>query len=179
MMERLLPPPIGFTCTPKVVGLAVSILFVMITGLALIPNVAVKQTGNGILERYVKTTFPQGWGFFTKSGREPIIVPYLQTDRGTAELTTSPVGQARYALGMSRTGRAQGIELGLLLKFLEGHWEECSNRDSRKCLEEASEKPFSVNATNHSPLPSVCGDVIFLETEPVPFEFRELGTNMT
>lgn len=70
-------------------------------------------------------------------------------------------------------GRAQGIELGLLLKYLDNTWKQCDTRDSNKCLENADRTP-SQEIENISPSPSVCGDVIFLETEPIPFHFRDL-----
>lgn len=157
----------------RIVGSFASVVFVVVTGLSSVPNLAVDQTGKGLLEKYVKTTLPQGWGFFTKSGKDPIIVPYGISGNQTHSISTSPVGQPKYAFGLSRTGRAQGIELGLLLKYLDNTWKPCDSRNSDKCLERADREPTQT-IQNISPHPSVCGEVIFLETEPVPFHFRNL-----
>lgn len=158
----------------KMIGSIVSVIFLVVTGLASIPNIAIDQTGAGTLEKYVKSTFPQGWGFFTKSGRDPIIVPYQVEEKGNVTpLSTSPVGQLKYGAGLSRLGRAQGIELGMLLKPLDGNWSKCETRDANSCLDSAG-KDSVVEIKNISPLPSVCGKVIFIETEPIPFHFRNI-----
>lgn len=157
----------------KSVGALVCVVFFVITGFGSIPNIAVDQNGKSTLERYVKATFPQGWGFFTKSGQDPVIVPYGISEGKIESISASPVGRPKYALGLSRVGRAQGIEMGLLMKHLDNTWEKCASRDAEKCVNRAKREPVQA-IENISPHPSVCGDVIFLETEPVPFHFRNL-----
>src|SRR4051812_32531054 len=77
---------------------------------------------------------PQGWGFFTRNPREPQIVPFLRNGHWRSA-NLGPHAQFKYALGLNRRSRAQGVEMGLLLgKLGIAEWTPCE-AELATCLE--------------------------------------------
>lgn len=110
---------------------------------------------------------PQGWAFFTRSPREPYLLPYVRASSGQWE--SAHVGQhahPKHAFGLNRASRAQGVEMGLLQSEIdEDDWRDCDGAPE-DCLPAL---PVTVTAENESPRPTLCGDVALLRQEPVPW----------
>jgi len=158
----------------RLVAGIVTAAFLAITALASVPNVAISQNSK-IMTEGVKRALPQGWGFFTKSGRDPSISPYSVRNGKAQNISMAPVGQPKYALGFSRTGRAQGIEVGILLQNLVGAWTSCLDLTSvDECVDTAAKKSPSRTVENPTPDPTVCGDTLLLESEPTLLLYREV-----
>src|SRR5262245_5362158 len=59
---------------------------------------------------------PQGWGFFTRDPREPDPYIFLRAADGRwRPAAQAPNKPPAHGLGLSRSSRALGIEMGLLL----------------------------------------------------------------
>lgn len=63
---------------------------------------------------------PQGWAFFTRNPREPRVLPFVAESGTWRSANLGPHAQARYAFGLDRKSRAQGVEVGLLMGGLSG-----------------------------------------------------------
>lgn len=119
--------------------------------------------------------FPQGWAFFSKSQRDPLIAPYSLNEQGTAiSLSKLPSTQADYLWGMSRNARAQGVEVALYAsKLPSGSWKECSSFIIDECIRQNSQMK-AVKVDNPTPSPSICGESYIVESEPVAWSYRHL-----
>lgn len=115
---------------------------------------------------------PQGWAFFTKSPRDPEMVPFKKAPGDWQPLTLTPHASPRNAFGLNRESRAQGVEIAMLLSAAKkDDWRECSD-DRQHCL-----KSFGTPARhveNRSPDPTLCGTVGLLQERPTPWAWRDL-----
>lgn len=118
---------------------------------------------------------PQGWGFFTRDPSEADLLFYRAE---TLEpLWVTPQGRVENAFGVSRTQRAQGPEAAALLEGVaESDWHECQlGQTLQNCVHQMNEDGTSVvTAVNESPVQTLCGPVIFSQSDPVPWSFRDL-----
>jgi antimicrobial peptide system SdpA family protein len=120
---------------------------------------------------------PEGWAFFTRDPREPRLLPYRRgTDGIWAYAHAGPHADIRNVFGLDRISRAQGVEIGLLLgEFADTAWRTCTDAPTL-CLDD---QPPSVPITNHSPAPTLCGDVGLVRQEPVPWAWARVGSETT
>jgi antimicrobial peptide system SdpA family protein len=119
---------------------------------------------------------PQGWKFFTRSAREETTSPYLRGEDGRwRSASTAPNFQARNLFGASRDGRAQGVEIGLILRDASHATREACRATPEICLDRARS-----TATLHTPSPSptLCGDVGFVFRKPVPWAWSRSKVQM-
>ncbi|MER5730376.1 SdpA family antimicrobial peptide system protein [Streptomyces sp. NPDC002138] len=115
---------------------------------------------------------PQGWAFFTKSPRDPEVVPYGKTSDGWRALSLTPHASPHNSFGLDRASRAQGVEISLLLAAAQkGDWRDCTD-DSQTCLANA-EAPTR-RLENGSPEPTLCGTVGLVQARPTPYAWRDL-----
>jgi antimicrobial peptide system SdpA family protein len=114
---------------------------------------------------------PQGWGFFTRDAREQQVLPFVW-EKGWKPANLGPHAQLRYAFGLNRRSRAQGVEMGLLQgQIAAKKWSKCDS-EPIACLESL---PVSERLKNDSPLPSLCGQVAFVRQEPTPWAWAVEG----
>jgi antimicrobial peptide system SdpA family protein len=120
---------------------------------------------------------PQGWAFFTRDPREPDVIAYLPSISGSWRRDASgPQAQVAYAFGWSRRLRAKGVEMGRLLTVLRpSDWREC-HAEPPLCF---GSLPVQSRLRNSSPIPSLCGDVAFVQQEPVPWAWFTSGVQVT
>ncbi|TQS89908.1 SdpA family antimicrobial peptide system protein [Arthrobacter sp. TS-15] len=119
------------------------------------------------------SAMPQGWAFFSKSPRDPSVAPYREDASGSLEsLSRLPTTRVENLFGVSREGRAQGVEVALISSGSEaGNWMDCSSPVVQECVELLRDAP-SIAVTNAVASPTVCGDVVLVQTTPVPWSFR-------
>jgi antimicrobial peptide system SdpA family protein len=117
--------------------------------------------------RSVMTTLlPEGWKFFTRNPQEAQVRPYALRDGTWASASLLPNSRARNWLGIDRSGRAQGIEIGLLGESVPADaWVPCDEAPL-ECLARA---PVGATFANKSPRPTLCGAVGFVAQPPVPW----------
>jgi antimicrobial peptide system SdpA family protein len=121
-------------------------------------------------ESSIKTTLqavvPEGWGFFTRDPREARLLPFLRTEGSWLGASEGPNGEPWNAFGFNRAARAQGVEMGLLETMVPNNaWKECSD-EIPNCLDTAAS---SVQVSNPTPSPTLCGDVGLAQREVVPW----------
>lgn len=72
----------------------------------------------------IMSSFPQGWGFFTKSPVDPMIVVYRQDSTKRTRITYLNYSADNY-WGFSKTSRAVGIEMAKILPLIpKSAWRE-------------------------------------------------------
>lgn len=109
---------------------------------------------------------PQGWAFFTRDPREPKFEAFLR--RGD-RWVRAPVGpNRRFLFGVSRLGRARGIEWGLVAFPLAGtDWRTC-RVPVAECLDGSG---TARHLRNRSPSPVLCGEVGLVRRAITPWAF--------
>jgi antimicrobial peptide system SdpA family protein len=136
---------------------------------AQLPANAVQLPYEMKLGQPIRLVLPQGWAFFTRSPREPDVVPYLRVDGRWRAALATPNAEPRNLFGLSRTARAQGVELGMLIGELgRDQWLDCTV-DPTVCLERAT----SVAARNTSLIPTLCGQVGLVSQQPLPWAWSQ------
>ena len=109
---------------------------------------------------------PQGWGFFTRSPREPINVAYAVRDTHLAQISF-PNTSTRNLLGLSRSARAMDVELATLLgPILRATWVECK---TDPLAHSSWESLRPVKLRNWSRTRYLCGEILIVRTPPVPW----------
>ena len=115
---------------------------------------------------------PEGWKFFTRNPREDHSILLGREKDGTwKNLGLGPNFTWRTYLGFGRLPRAQGIELGLLMHNIpKANFVSCTDLPE-KCLDSVE---HSVDLTNVSPAPTLCGTVGFVMQKQVPWAWSRL-----
>jgi antimicrobial peptide system SdpA family protein len=110
---------------------------------------------------------PQGWGFFTKSPREPSQRFYRVGPAGL-ERIDYPNASFKALGGISRSARAFSLEAApLLIQIPKSDWRECTVQ-VEKCAVAASEFALK-RVRNTSRLRQLCGRILIDERPPVPW----------
>lgn len=121
-------------------------------------------------QRLIKTQafFPQGWKFFTRSPREDASDAYVKDDSNNwgsiIQSNSSPIN----FFGASRMTRAKSVESALLLLSAAENkieWVKC-DESPQICAEKI---PSNGEIINTSPVPYICGEVLFILQPPVPW----------
>lgn len=78
-----------------------------------------------------------------------------------------PNNKVKNLFGIKRYGRAQGIELGLIISNLPNSlkWSTCK-KDVKTCVHNMKTQQAIVNPT---PYPTICGDIGIERSTPVPW----------
>jgi len=136
-----------------------------------LPSNVVALRGEQPLRTFFTRLLPQGWGFFTKPPDSPEVSPFLVEDGVIRHVSRFPNSKAENLFGASREQRSQGPEMANL-SHLAREWVTCAEVDG-DCRVAAVEtlEPTPVSST--APVPTLCGQVVLVETVPVPWVFRE------
>lgn len=113
---------------------------------------------------------PQGWGFFTRNPRERQYRVYEKSDSSWVRFLQTNAHR-NHLFGIRRTGSAQGMELGRLLRSAPGdswvhgrvRFDEAPSRD---------EVP-AVPIQNVIQRPTMCGEFMIVHQEPVPWAWSK------
>jgi sporulation delaying protein A len=135
-------------------------------------------TPSGKIQLYVKSFFPEGWGFFSKNPRDADVYIYSVKD-GDFMLKT-PSSSFENLLGLKRDARAQGAEYGILLKQLSAdkvQWYECKNISHLDCFT-ANRGVFAIQLQNPSYTPTLCGELWIVLQAQVPWAWSGRQTYM-
>jgi antimicrobial peptide system SdpA family protein len=140
-------------------------------------NILWERTQLPALRVELNTIAGQNFAFFTRSPEDNQIIAYrLNPDGATTEsLMVTPQGKASNLFGLSRTQRAQGPELANLVRVIRlNAWADCTGLDRPTCVERASGRP-KVLLHNDSPVPTVCGRVVFTVESTTKWAYRRLA----
>ena len=149
-------------------GLAAAIVAVTVHGS--MPYNAIESN----LVRDLQTTAwaPESWRFFTRNPQEEQVAPYSRTGESWTP-ASSPGGSPRYLFGLDRAGRAQGVELGLLLEGMpKASFRACDDDEAPEVCLSKTTKVFRLK--NETPRPSLCGQIGVVSKKPVPWAWARL-----
>jgi antimicrobial peptide system SdpA family protein len=122
----------------------------------------------------VHAVLPQGWAFFTKSPRDPILTAYEFDEQGRPRRVpeiSSP--DHRNLFGINRRGRAIGTELAHLLDAVPPErWIACEPAGDQCVSRARAGSPYRV--VSPVPGPRLCGEVVFAVESVVPYAYRNL-----
>ncbi|WP_157693510.1 SdpA family antimicrobial peptide system protein [Pseudarthrobacter equi] len=137
---------------------------------AVSPNSVFHPPGMAGVKEGVSKVIPQGWGFFTKSPRDPFLLVYSGKEEAR-ELLQMPTVKAENYFGLSRYGRAQPVELANIVNTIEPDtWSKCGPT-TQGCLEIDSP---AVEVRNEKHAPTLCGSLTVVEVVPTPWAYRDL-----
>ena len=120
---------------------------------------------------------PEGWAFFTRDPREERYDAFTLLSGEWRGALLGPHSRPSNWFGLDRASTAQGVEIGLLLANIPEHdWHACRAEPTR-CLAELG-VPESPATVNHSPEPTLCGDVGLSLQRPVPWAWSRSKTKI-
>lgn len=115
----------------------------------------------------IRLLLPEGWAFFTRDPRDPRMLPYQRgADGQWTRASRTPNFQPHNLFGIDRGGRAQGVEMGLLMEQTRQVDRIDCEVEPTLCLERA---PVGEKIRNRSPNPTLCGEVGFVFQRAVPY----------
>ncbi|MFI1169209.1 SdpA family antimicrobial peptide system protein [Streptomyces sp. NPDC020801] len=139
-----------------------------------LPHNVISLPGQGGIRKVATVAAPQGWAFFTKSGKDPQYAPYRMADGHWHSAALTPHSKPSNAFGFDRASRTQGVEIALLMHQKNLRWTSCDEAQPvSACLAHAP-APVAVT-TNPSPAPTLCGRAAVVEMQPVPWAWRHLS----
>lgn len=109
---------------------------------------------------------PEGWRFFTRNPQEEQPLAFSRQNGSWRSVMRGPNASAANLFGLDRAGRAQGLEMGLLMAEVHKRsFIEC-NEEPILCLEQA---PSALSVRDASPDPTLCGTTGIVLRGPVPW----------
>jgi antimicrobial peptide system SdpA family protein len=121
------------------------------------------------LEKQLSTVsyLPEGWKFFTRDAREDISLLYKQDSTGHWMRADSGENASRHNLfGLSRAGRNEGIESGIILTSIPSDAYESCEADADTCLQSQNPK---LRMESGATRPVFCGKMGVVVTPRVPW----------
>lgn len=136
-----------------------------------LPSNVLSTRDGGELRSLSARFLPQSWAFFTKPPSDSEFVPYVVSDDGVAYAGRLPNSRSDNLYGLTRRQRAQGPEVASMANQVQ-KWENCEAIEGDcPVVVAGSSTPTSV--TNSSPVPTLCGRLVLVESRPVPWKFRD------
>jgi antimicrobial peptide system SdpA family protein len=118
----------------------------------------------------------QNFAFFTRSPESDQVAAYRVDPDGTVRdsLLATPQNRTGNLLGLSRTQRAQGPELALLVDAIPNDaWFDCAELDRPTCFDEVRDQPTR-DLRNTSQVPTLCGRVALTVETTTAWAYRRL-----
>ncbi|WP_258101254.1 SdpA family antimicrobial peptide system protein [Marinoscillum pacificum] len=150
----------------RLIFVALSFLYIyLIVGIALrvVPtNPITISSSRGL---WVGSLFPEGFKFFTKNPREPVVQIYEKGLDGSWEVIRHyPNFKSQNLFGIKRESRAIGLEVANILKYIKP--EEMISI-ARRELKNIDIDLINVPADENSPI--MCGEFLISSEEPIPW----------
>ena len=142
---------------------SILIFLVADSSLGFNPIMVTKKINNAFF-----SVLPQGWGFFTRNPREPLVDIYEITLNGPQKVTI-PNASLKYIYGFNRGMRFTSSQVGYLVGMLqENNWREFKNLKKAQ----TNVSSFIQLRNNFSP-PLLCGKFIMVKTERIPWAWAK------
>lgn len=115
----------------------------------------------------IRMFITQGWKFFTRNPREEDIKVFVnEGDSRWVSALVGPNASPSNFFGIKRDSRTQGIEIGLISTSIRNdQWSDCKEKLA-DCFTNAT---FAGNISNPTAKPTLCGEVILVRQQPVPW----------
>jgi antimicrobial peptide system SdpA family protein len=151
------------------IGILVSyFLLGSISLLASVPEAAVRLPIKATISTL--SFLPQGWAFFTRNPREPVLEAWIVED-GRWRMLPLNVSGAEEIFGFRRTLRLRALELGTLAATLQPKdWQRCSGSIG-DCVD-AGSLSTATRVVNRSTARQLCGHLVLAVREPQPWAWR-------
>ncbi|GGT66480.1 hypothetical protein GCM10010207_76860 [Streptomyces atratus] len=114
---------------------------------------------------------PQSWAFFTKPPSDPEFVPYVVSDEGVTYAARLPNSRSDNLYGLTRRQRTQGPEVASMANQVQA-WKDCEEIEG-DCPAVVAGSSVPTSVTNSSPVPTLCGRLVLVESRPIPWKFRD------
>lgn len=125
----------------------------------------------------LRLVLPQGWGFFTKSPRDEEFYVFSSRQGELKNVFQGPAARVKYALGLNRHPRAQGIEFGLVLEDSKDvPWLKCMG-EIEQCMERLRQSPLT-KVKSRVQNPTFCGEIVLKMQSHVPWAWRHQGLSV-
>lgn len=119
---------------------------------------------------------PQGWSFFTRSPREPVVHVYEPNPTGWHETDRANFHLSNW-LGVRRIPRIKQVELKAMLAEVDDEaWTKCAG-SLELCLDQNEVHPVTVS--NPSTTKNLCGEYLLQRKEPVPWAWSHAASEVT
>lgn len=120
---------------------------------------------------------PEGWKFFTRNAREDISFLYKKDGAGRWMRADSGENASSHNLfGLSRAGRNEGIESGLILTAIPSEAYEDCEEDAESCL---GSRHTTLRLQSTATRPVFCGTMGVVVTPRVPWAWASAPTPPT
>jgi antimicrobial peptide system SdpA family protein len=118
-------------------------------------------------ELYTVAYLPEGWKFFTRNAREDVTLIYEKNDSGHWVRADNGTNSSKKNLfGLSRRGRNEHIELGIIMSGIpQAAYEQCT-LDADSCLGARAPR---MKIQNYATRPGYCGTVGIVTSQRVPW----------
>ncbi len=115
--------------------------------------------------------FPQGWAFFTKDPRDPMVDVYkIGRDERLEQIVLKNSASA-YLFGLSRKGRRVMFEVGLMLSNLpDSSWRACRGEPDMRSLPQ----PITLHRKPSMHVITT-GSYLIIEQHPIPWAWAKLS----
>ncbi|MBZ4319756.1 SdpA family antimicrobial peptide system protein [Streptomyces huiliensis] len=136
-----------------------------------LPSNVLSTRDGGYLRSLSARLMPQSWAFFTKPPNDPELVPYVVSGDDVAYAAHLPNSRSDNLYGLTRRQRAQGPEVAGMANQVRA-WKDCEELKG-DCPAAVAGSSAPETVTNSSPVPTLCGRLVLVETRPVPWKFRD------
>lgn len=153
--------------------LLLPILFLIYTANVTNAKSILALPGQSTVSNDLLAAFPQGWKFFSRSPKDEMYSVYLFQGGQLKSVNRLPATSTENIFGLSRRGRAQGVEIGVLTNVDQKAWVDCGTSTTFAECGSLAAARVPIKLRNRTPAPSVCGDVAIFSVRPVDYEFRE------
>ncbi len=118
---------------------------------------------------------PQGWAFFTKNCREPLMTIFsIDHLNGPHELSTI-ANRSNPLTSFDRVDRVQMVEVSALLRHIgDDQWSTCPEAIQNCISLDSAKKIKSITLENTVANPSLCGEILITMSDTVPWAWAKL-----
>ena len=149
---------------------AIAIFFVFLSGVQESPILVSRLTKN------IQVAFiPQGWAFFTKSCRDPVVSVFqIIGDSALAEIQTTQ-NRENPISSFNRIDRVQMLEISAILEQVDsGEWRVCGEEVTLCKTPQSLKEANVVTILNKAINPTMCDDLFLTVVDTVPWSWAEL-----
>ena len=155
---------------PKWYWFVACTVWALILGVSLVASVSERPFNIPIVARSSLIAIaPQGWGFFTRNPREPVLGVFRRRNGVWREFSLR-VGQAKYLFGLNRRARLYSLEIGEILPAIPlDHWHPCAE-EAQDCLNKLPLPEAPISVPRRVPIDkALCGTLALQLSEKLPW----------
>lgn len=165
-MRIKLGKPLLILCLIVVVGFWMTTFFVLATSAIPYNSTSVKARNNDFL--FFRALLPEGFSFFTRNPREPLVVLISKDTKQEIELHNNSAG---YFFGFERYPRAINLEMSIVWQSVkEKKWFDCET-GTADCFDDSLVPSYTIKSS--FPNPILKGDYYLKLVEQVPWAWAK------